>query len=310
MQSSKNAENLPTIDCHLHYIDAQHNSYPHLKKIDPGFATVVGDYSSLPHKYLPEAYLKDTKGFNIVKTVMAEFISDDPLKEAKWAQSLADRFGHPHGIIALASPLDPNFEHLLNEYQKIPNVRALRDHMLYDPDNPLKRFAKRPGMLMEPEWRKNFAKLKNYGFSWEFEIFAPQIPEAVDLAQAFPNIRMILHPMGWPLDLSPDGFTYWKKQMRSISKYENVLLKITAIACIFRHWTLEQIRPWIREAIEIFGPARTMFGSNMPLEKLDHSFTELYNAYQASVKDLSLSDQKNVFHDTAERCYHLEQLIF
>jgi predicted TIM-barrel fold metal-dependent hydrolase len=297
---------LPIVDCHVHFIDAGSLVYPHFQKIDPGFVEIVGDYSNLPRTYVVEDYLKDTEGFPIVKTVMAEFVSQDPLKEVRWAQQLADRYGHPHGIIALACPLDPRFESLLIEYKKIPNVRAIREHMLWHPDNPLKRFAKRPDLLLDPQWRAQFAKIEQYGYSWEFEIYSHQIPQAVDLAEAFPNIQMLLHPMGWPLDLSKKGFHIWKSYLKTISRCSNVAIKITALSCIFRNWTVEQVSPWIREAIEIFTPQRSLFGSHMPIEKLDsHSFKDLYCAYQESIKDLSLEDQKAVFSDTALRWYRL-----
>lgn len=294
------------VDCHLHLIDDQHNEYAHFKKVDPGFVALVGDYSELPRKYLVEDYLKDTKGFPVVKTVMAEFVSQDPLKEAKWAQHLADRFGHPHGFIASVDPLNPQFESLLEQYKEIPNVRAVRQHLLWHPHNELMRFAKRPGLLQDKEWRKNFAKLQKYDFVWEFEIFAHQIPEAEDLANAFPDIKMILHPMGWPLDHTSAGFDAWEKNMRAISSCDNLAVKITAIGCIFPNWTLEKIRPWIRETVEIFGPKRSMFGSHMPIEKLDkHSFAQLYAAYKEIVKDLSADEQRSVFSDTAIDWYRL-----
>lgn len=301
-----NSKQFSIIDCHVHFIDNEQIEYPHFQKIDQHFVNLVGDYSDLPRKYLPPDYLKETQGFNVVKTIMAEFVSKDPLKEVKWAQQLANRFGHPHGIIALASPLDPNFEYLLKEYGQIPNVRSIREHLLWDPNDPGKCFAPRNGILLEKKWRKNFAKLKKYGFNWEFEIFAHQIPEAENLAREFPDINMILHPMGWPLDLSKKGFAMWKKNMHSFSKFKNVAVKITAIGCIFKNWTIQQIHPWIREAIEIFGPHRSLLGSHMPLEKLDHhTFKQLYEAYQEIVKDMSVQDQENIFHNAALKWYRL-----
>jgi predicted TIM-barrel fold metal-dependent hydrolase len=61
---------------------------------------LVGNYSALPRRYLPEHYLKDISGLNVTKTVWAEFMSGDPICEARWAENLSGAAGHPHGIIA------------------------------------------------------------------------------------------------------------------------------------------------------------------------------------------------------------------
>jgi hypothetical protein len=44
---------------------------------------LVGDYSALPRCYFPEHYLKDVSGFNATKTVWAEFMSADLIREAR-----------------------------------------------------------------------------------------------------------------------------------------------------------------------------------------------------------------------------------
>ena len=47
-----------------------------------GFEALVGDYSRLPRVYLAEDYARDAEGLNVVQTVWAEFICDDPAGEA------------------------------------------------------------------------------------------------------------------------------------------------------------------------------------------------------------------------------------
>ena len=294
---------LEIVDCHVHFLDDRQLEYPHLQEEDASFVEFVGDYSEFPRHYLPHDYFRDAQDFHVVKTVMVEFMSTDPLKEAEWAQNI-NREGHPQAIVALVNLNDPNIEELLIGYKKLPKVKAVREHLLWDPDHPLRRSSTEPHMIMDKEWRKNFSLLQKYELNWEFEIFAHQIPEAIDLARAFPRIKMVLHPMGWPLDLTTAGFNKWKMYMREISLCPNVTLKITGISAIFRNWGLEEIKPWIREAIEIFTPQRAMFGSNMPFEKLKPAtFSTLYNAYFDIVSDMSREEQQSLFHDTASTWY-------
>jgi len=86
----------------------------------------------------------------------------------------------------------------------------------------------------------------------------------------------------------------------------NVAVKIFGMECIFGiHWTVAQVRPWILETIEIFGPGRCMFASHMPICKLACSYQQLYGAYLEMIKDFSTSEQRQLLHDTAAATYRL-----
>jgi hypothetical protein len=88
---------------HQHFLDARRLRYPVFVERSAGFESLVGDSSALPRVYLPEDYLRDVSGLNVVKTVWAEFLSDDPAGEVRWADELAQATGRPDGMIALGS---------------------------------------------------------------------------------------------------------------------------------------------------------------------------------------------------------------
>jgi predicted TIM-barrel fold metal-dependent hydrolase len=103
-------QGLPIIDCHQHFIDSRHLRYPVFMQRSAGFEALVGDYSALPKVYLPEDYARDVNGLGVVKTVWAEFISDDPMGEVTWAQELAHTTGRPQGMIGLVDFSSPEIE--------------------------------------------------------------------------------------------------------------------------------------------------------------------------------------------------------
>ena len=94
--------------------------------------------------------------------------------------------------------------------------------------------------------------------------------------------------------------------MQSLSECANVFVKITAIECIFGlKWSFNQIEPWIKETIDIFGASRCMFGSHLPIAKLSQGVSVLYKAYRDSVSNLSKEEQQALFADTAKVFYRL-----
>ncbi|MBV8970127.1 MAG: amidohydrolase family protein, partial [Verrucomicrobia bacterium] len=88
----------------------------------------------------------------------------------------------------------------------------------------------------------------------------------------------------------------------------NVVLKIFALECIFGlRWTITQVRPWILDAIEVFGPDRCMFASHMPICTLACSFEQLYAAYGEIIEDFTLAEKRRMLHDTAAQVYRVLQ---
>ncbi len=299
---------LKIVDCHFHFYDQKVNNYLFLADHDEKLALMWGESynTTLPATYLPRDYFKDMQDFHIEKLIMAELVSTDPLKEMHFAQTLADHHHQLAAAIANINLLDKNLPALLAEYAKIPVVRSVRDHLLWDPSNPNHCYTRREGILLEPIVAESFAAIQAYPFSFEFEIYAHEIPLVLRYATQFPSINFALHCMGWPIDQTPQGFQKWKRDMQALSECKNVFVKITAIECIFGlEWTLQQVEPWIKTTIDVFGPERCMFGSHLPISKLSRGVVALYEAYQASVSHLSEQEAACVFAETAKKFYRI-----
>ncbi|MFM0507535.1 amidohydrolase family protein [Paraburkholderia sp. RL17-373-BIF-A] len=297
---------LPILDCHQHFYDAGRFHYPVFATRSEGFEALVGDYSALPRMYLPDDYARDTSALNVVGTVWAEFISTDPVGETCWAQDLANTTGRPDGIIALVDFSSPDLPGTLDAYASANRIRCVRQHLGWHPANPLLRYATAPGLTSDAAWRRGLASLRGRNLICEIEIFAPQLPELASLATAFPDIQFVLPVLGWPLDLTSEGQAAWRRGMTLVGACPNVAVKIFGLECIFGiHWTVAQVRPWILQAIEVFGPDRCMFASHMPISKLSCTFEQLYRAYFEVIAEFSVSEQRRLLHDTAVRIYKL-----
>lgn len=288
------------IDSHIHFYNHNANKHPFLDEVDPNYEAFVGEYSALPRIYLPDDYFQDTKGFQIEGVIWHEFLSKDPIREALWAQELESRGNLRQAMVTMVDFLDPNLEKSLEAYRALPSVTAVREHMVWDPDNPKKRFAKRPDLLSDPAWLKGLTLLKQYDFKCGLEVFSNQLPDLARVVHRYPEIGFTIAVMGWPIDLSPAGFAQWKQDMKELSRCENVCVDISAIECIFgMSWSLDQVSPWILETIELFGTNRTMFGSHLPIAKLSCSFKKLYDAYFAITADFSSNEKESLFHRVA-----------
>ena len=153
------------------------------------------------------------------------------------------------------------------------------------------RYAPRPDVLYDKVWRERLALLRKYHIRCEIELLAPQLPEFTAVASSYPDVQFILPLMGWPIDLTEEGYRDWKRDLKTLSGCENVAVKIFGMECIFGlDWTVDRVRPWILDTIECFRPERSMFASHMPIAKLACSFQDLYRAYADIVSGFSASE--------------------
>ena len=231
-----------------------------------GFEALVGDYSALPRRYLPEDYRADAGGLHIGQTVWAEFMSDTPLEELRWAQFLADETGHPTGMIASVDFCAPDSG----------RIRAVRQHLAWHPTNELLRFAPARDLLANAAWRRGLASMRKHDLACEIEVFATQLADLTAVARSFPDLRLVLPLMGWPIDLTEQGFRTWQSDMAELARCDNVVVKIFGAECIFGlDWTVPQVRPWVSATIGLFGPERCMFASHMPIAALSRGIGDL-----------------------------------
>ncbi|WP_114241001.1 amidohydrolase [Dyella sp. C9] len=292
------------VDAHVHLYDIQQNRHRFLEKTDPGYEAFVGNYNSLPRRYLLDDYLADTHGYPVDAIVWHEFLSDEPWREAAWAQQRADAGGLRHALVAKVDFLDPALEAALERYADLRNVTAVREHLVWDDSHPLKRFAKRPDLMRDPAWRRKLRVLERHQFKCGLEVFSSQLGDLIEVIHQYPNIGFTIAVMGWPIDTTWPGFERWRCDITSVARCGNVCMDISALECVFgMQWAWDDAQPWIRTAIECFGPSRCMLGSHLPIAKLSTGFGELYRRYEQITEGCSADEIDELFYGVANRWF-------
>ncbi|MEJ8855362.1 amidohydrolase family protein [Variovorax robiniae] len=289
------------VDAHVHLYDHKQNRHTFLDQVDPGYEAFVGNYDALPRRYLLADYLADTQGYRVDAIVWHEFLSDDPWSEAAWAQELAGRGGVRHALVAMVDFLDPDLERKLDQYETLPHLTAVREHLVWDESNPLKRFAKRPDLLRDPAWQKQLHLLDRRRFKCGLEVFAHQLPDLIHVIRRHPEIGFTVAVMGWPMDLSAAGFSRWQRSLADLAACDNIRMGISALECIFgMKWSADDAAGWVHAAIDTIGPSRCMFGSHLPIARLSTEFGDLFQRHSAFVSRYSAEEIDGMFHGVAD----------
>ncbi len=298
-------------------------------------------------RYFLDELLEDTADLNVRQTVFIEcgamYNSDAsasmaPVGETEYvagvaAQSASGLYGDIRactGIVGHANlTLGAAVGDVLDAHMATsPRFRGIRHHASWDaaPDVPNSRLEPGPHIYLNETYREGFAELGKRGLSFEAWLYHPQIPELTDLARAFPETTIILNHLGGPLGIGPyagrhdDVFADWRESITELAACDNVVAKVGGIQMAINGFgwhererapssdeLLDANRRWYEHTIQSFGPARCMFESNFPVDKVSCSYTNMYNQFFKLVADFPADERDQLFHDTAMRVYRLDQ---
>ncbi len=97
----------------------------------------------------------------------------------------------------------------------------------------------------------------------------------------------------------------WANGMAALADHDNVVVKLTGLGTFVRQVDSGLIGMITERCLEWFGPARCMWGSNFPVEKLWTGYGALLDTYRSCLSAYSSHTQAEVFGGTAARVYGL-----
>jgi predicted TIM-barrel fold metal-dependent hydrolase len=295
-------ERLPFVDAHVHLWDLSHIRYPWLM---PPFAEdgPNGSVEPIAKDYGLDDYLADARGWDVRGVVHVDAGAEpaDALKETDWLQAMADARGMPNAIVAFAALDDPEVEALLAAHAERRSVRGVRHIVNWHPD-PVRTYTPRD-VTGDEAWAAGFALLGKYGLSFDLQAYPGQFAGLAPLLERHPDVPVMVNHAGMMVGESERE--EWRAGMRALAAIPHVAVKISGIGFAFRPWTIEQMRSYVLETIELFGSDRAMFASDFPTDKLFGGFDQHLDAYNAIVGDFSDDERRALFAGNANRLYRL-----
>ncbi|CAM4133675.1 Amidohydrolase-related domain-containing protein [Bordetella tumbae] len=310
---------LPIIDSHHHLYDDERGRY---------LAPEMLDEISSGHNVVATVYLQHSASY---RTEGPEALR--PVGEVEFAAGVARAAATQsvrlcagivgHADLALGDQVLP----VLEAQQEAGNgyLRGIRHGATWDAGRAGygRTFARRH-LLLAPEFRAGYAHLSRMGLSFDAWIFHPQLPELIDLLQAFPETPVVLNHCGGILGIPPHTdheqvFNVWSRHIRDLARYPNLSVKLGGLGMLygghqFHHdieppsseTLAETWKPYVETCIEAFGPARAMFESNFPVDKQSCGYGALWNAFKRLTRSYTDSERACLFHDTAKKFYRLD----
>lgn len=208
-----------------------------------------------------------------------------------------------------------------------PNrFRGIRHATAFDPSPDIRRSHTNPtpGMMGSDAFRAGFAHLGALGLPFDAWLYHHQIPELTALARAFPETRIVLDHFGGPLGTGPyagrrhEVWEAWKPAITELATCPNVFAKLGGINMPINGFgfherpkpptsaeLVEATGQYYDYTIQVFGPARCMFESNFPVDRVSCSYRVLWNAFKRMAAGFPADEKRRLFHDTAAEFYRL-----
>ena len=212
----------------------------------------------------------------------------------------------PVALVAGVTLQDEDRDRVIDVLAGNPRVRGVRQILNWHPD-PTFSYIDRHDLMDEPSWRRGFARIADHGLSFDLQIYPGQMPQAASLAQDFPHTPIVICHVGMPIGRSQDVLRNWREGMSVLSGFPNISVKLSGIAMTDHNWTCASVKAIVEEVLDLFGPSRSMFGSNFPVDKAFGSYDQTVAALAYATADLSLEERKQIFSGTAKRVYRLSR---
>lgn len=295
-----------------HIIDAHHHlwllgRFPYKWLAPEAPPRPFGDHTAAKRNYLLADYCSDIGGIGIGGSVFVEANSGaSATSEIDWVDEIAGERRLPTAAVGNLDLRRPDAARILSAFGRSPRMRGIRMSLCWD-ERQQWRFIDRPDVMLSGEFRSGFAALTRSGLVFDVLVVPGQLQQLADLARDNPDQIIVLNHLGTPWFEKAADKAAWKEGMKACARCRNISVKISGLWALDRGWRPEVIQKPVRYVIDLFGPERCLWGSNLTLEKLMCPIRDqIRSLNEVAMGHLAESDKDMIFRSTASRIYRID----
>ncbi len=273
-------------------IDAHHHLWKYSREQYPWMTDNMG---MLRHDFLIDDLNKVMREADIdgVVTVQARQM----LEETEWLLGLAERNDFIQGVVGWVPLVEEGVRDRLEKLSIRTKLKAVR-HVLHDEPDAF--------YMLREDFNRGVAHLKDFNLCYDILIFERHLHQTIEFVDRHPQQVFIVDHIAKPR-IKDGTLSPWRENIIELARRENVYCKLSGMVteAKWTDWTEEDLRPYFEIAIEAFGPARLMFGSDWPVVLVASSYQRWAETVQRAIAGLSVDEQAQVFSGTAKEAYQL-----
>lgn len=136
-------------------------------------------------------------------------------------------------------------------------------------------------------------------------VYTEHLPSLQWLAERHPGLRIVIDHGAKPPIARGDRIE-WRQRMNNIARCPNVFCKLSGLLTeAGTRNRLEDLRPWVEDLLELFGPARLMWGSDWPVLNQQADYAHWVDMTEQLLSPLASSQRAAIWGGTARKVYRL-----
>jgi L-fuconolactonase len=228
----------------------------------------------------------------VTRTVLVQ--SQPDARDTDWLLGLAEADDLVAGVVGWADLAALDAPARIAELAARPKLKALRP-MVQD---------LAADWYDDPALEPAFAAMTEHGLRLDALVRVPHLTALNRLAARFPQLGIVIDHAAKPRIDAKDGFAEWHTAIVPLAARAKVFCKLSGLLTECGRAPPGAIEPYARAVLELFGPERTLWGSDWPVLELAAGYGEWLSLAQSLVPATALGD---VFRETAARFYGLEK---
>lgn len=238
-------------------------------------------------------------GSDVGATIVVQAVPD--IAETEELLDLAAREPLIGGVVGWVDIAAADVGDQLDRLQSRASGRCLvgvRSMVQYEPD---------PNWLSRPEVLHGLRAVADRGLVHDLLISSHQIDAAVAATRTVSDGTFVIDHLAKP-NIAAAAWEPWATGLTALARCPNVAAKMSGLVTEsdWAAWTIEQLRPYTDHAVDAFGPARLLFGSDWPVCTLAASYDRVVESIEVVTGALTPTEQAAVFGGNAARVYLLD----
>ena len=272
-------------DSHQHFWQVGRFDYPWMSE----------DLGVLYRDYLPIDLAPILQQTGVAKTVLVQ--ASNSLAESRWLLDLAGANSFIAGVVGWVDLMSSDVDAQLDELCAHPKFKGVRHLVESEPHDD---------WLVQSSALSGLKKLASRKISYDLLVHTRHLKYVPQVAETCPELSLVIDHLAKP-PIARNEIREWSHALEPLARYPNIHCKLSGLVTEtdWRSWQPNDLRPYVDSALELFGPARMMFGSDYPVCLLASSYDRVLESFQELLKDLSEADREQIFGTNAMRVYRL-----
>lgn len=162
-----------------------------------------------------------------------------------------------------------------------------------------------PEWLLRDDVLRGLTAVADAGLVYDLLVRQPQLQAAVGAVERVPGGHWVLDHVGKPV-IDPAAFDEWAGHVADLARHDSVACKLSGLVTeLAPDQPIDAVLPWAANVVDVFGAARTMFGSDWPVCLLRSPYGEVIDLADRVLAGLDDTGRADVWGGTAARVYGL-----